>query len=747
MAKQPVKQGSGDEKMIYVHGPASFITPLPTPTRSATSTATATTASAGVPAVAAKSSPTPPTSAKEETSASEGKASPQAQDKGINPDKLTETTYNRINRVKLILPGPNRPVSDFCKELTEYIGRFYESNWNRTTIDPTRTNMPTKSIKESSDGCRWCVKNGIIGRIVPTEKEDRSLESVSFRPFKPEEFVTAIEEFFKIFAVTYTSKGNRIEYVSSISIGQAKIILASDVFRKALPLVERLFVYSIPLAVVTKSRPGEDKAGKPQSTTFKELFLLPAGFNKYREAASGDIIHFYCHKEWDEPTMGINEAKALLYSIYEEFYFETLNAPASAHIPCTSIASTTTPPPSPSVTLDALPSPAKVPLPHTTLPPEYCSSKVHALAHLLTPFCQILIGWRKKTPVWMFTANLPRSGKDYLAMISPIVHEGVAVQDPPLEEEAEFKRRITSAIVSGRRFQHMANCRGALDSPSLEAAITSEYWSDRLIGTSEAPVMINEIIFSLSYNGELPITPDLASRSRRVHLAKPASPGNKFTFTRKNLHSLLNSWEPLVKGEPISRKNVLRALLAIVHNWVKTGSNPGGTFTSFPEWAHYVGGILEAAGMGDVTTLTARDILKTDENHNTWLRFAFWFANNTTPYYTANQFLQIMSEYDKRHPDHRLFTEIAPITYHSLGSSLAKVAQGKKKSILANHCIIHTSGNENASYKFTFKVNFKETYVDLLDVFDVPSESPNDFLISPIPQKDPENPDPDADHE
>jgi hypothetical protein len=39
-------------------------------------------------------------------------------------------------------------------------------------------------------------------------------------------------------------------------------------------------------------------------------------------------------------------------------------------------------------------------------------SKTHAIAALLTPFSKALIGWTTRTPLWYYSANRPRAGKD-----------------------------------------------------------------------------------------------------------------------------------------------------------------------------------------------------------------------------------------------------------------------------------------------------------------------------------------------
>ena len=232
--------------------------------------------------------------------------------------------------------------------------------------------------------------------------------------------------------------------------------------------------------------------------------------------------------------------------------------------------------------------------------------KTNAIARLLTPHCQGLMGWRKRSPLWVMTANKPRSGKDCMAMIAPIVHSQLATQDPPLEYEEEVKRRITTALMAGRRFMHFANCRSDLDNPSLEAAVTTEYWTDRAIGTSYEETVPNEIMFSLSYNGSLPLTPDLARRMCviRVFNSREDKDANEKKYDN-NLHAMLSAFEPPVdEANPrtyLCRRNVLAALDALIVKWAKEGGKPGCHNTSFPEWAHYVGGILVANDLGDPT--------------------------------------------------------------------------------------------------------------------------------------------------
>jgi hypothetical protein len=218
-------------------------------------------------------------------------------------------------------------------------------------------------------------------------------------------------------------------------------------------------------------------------------------------------------------------------------------------------------------------------------------SKVHAIARLLTPYCQGLMGFQARSPLWIFQANRSRAGKDYCAAIAPLVFMGSAPEDAPLDQDdSENKRRITASIIAGHRFMHFANCRINLDQcPSLESAVTAKVWVDRVIGSSENIKMANEIIFSLSFNGSFTLSPDMGNRCRRIKLFLHPD-----VNPSKRLFADLHEWLTSENG----RRDVIAALHALVENWIKIppSKRPSPIFTSFPEWGEVVGGIMLAAG-------------------------------------------------------------------------------------------------------------------------------------------------------
>jgi DNA polymerase I len=215
----------------------------------------------------------------------------------------------------------------------------------------------------------------------------------------------------------------------------------------------------------------------------------------------------------------------------------------------------------------------------------------HAVARLVTPFCRGLMGWSARTPLWFFNANRPRAGKDYLNGVTQIIYSGYASEDAALNRDREeVRKRITTALLSGRRSMHFANCRDKLDQAALEQAITAPMWVDRILGKNQEVQLANEMEFSLSANVGVSYTPDFDARVRKIRLAYPDEDPNARIFRNPYLHG----WVLLHRAE------LLSAVFAFVREWFQNGQPDGPTpFASFPEWARIVGGITHFLGFGD----------------------------------------------------------------------------------------------------------------------------------------------------
>ena len=221
-------------------------------------------------------------------------------------------------------------------------------------------------------------------------------------------------------------------------------------------------------------------------------------------------------------------------------------------------------------------------------------SRTHALARLITPFGRALLGWTTRVPLWFYSANRPRAGKDYLHGITLIVYEGIAFEDLPIGRESEETgKRIMAAARSGRRFMHFSNCQIHLQDQYLTAAITNPMLNGRRLGSNDATSDLsipNEMEFSISANIGLTYREDIEPRLRKIELAFFDEDPNARTFTDKFLHRTVKE----------NRATILSAIAALYDNWALAGFPVGRTsFTSYPEWADIVGGVMTAAGRGD----------------------------------------------------------------------------------------------------------------------------------------------------
>lgn len=218
-------------------------------------------------------------------------------------------------------------------------------------------------------------------------------------------------------------------------------------------------------------------------------------------------------------------------------------------------------------------------------------ARIHALARLITPMCRGLMDW-KRPPLWIFDGNREGCGKDTCADVAHVLYTGRSIICAPLSKEAdeEMRKRITSALMAGSRFFHLANMKGHVRYASLEAATdNSGVWEDRRLGVSETLRLPNETEFSFSANNAT-WEPDIERRCRRIRL--------RFTPEDINGHRYRH---PDIRGWVMRRRaDLLSAINTLVVAWVRAGMPGGPTpFTSFPEWGRVVGGILHVCGLGD----------------------------------------------------------------------------------------------------------------------------------------------------
>ncbi len=363
-----------------------------------------------------------------------------------------------------------------------------------------------------------------IGKI--KLKETDEYKHTGFLVVNPNKFITLCEQYFT--PVVYVK--NKETYVweykrKSMNAILSKTLICSEIIQNSIPQINRIF--TIPIPILYNGKLTFPKKG------------YDSRFNSWMPENAPEITN---------REMPVEEAKEIIYSIFKEFCFESHQ--------------------------------------------DY----INAIAGLLTPFIRgLLPSFSTRTPVFFYIANRERAGKDYLAGITGILYEGHALEESPIStsENAktnntdELRKKILSAMISGRKRMHFSNNKGYINNAVFEAVITAEQYSDRILGRSELLTFDNELDFSLSGNTGIGFTSDLANRSRFVRLFLAIEDANMRKFENPKLHNYILE----------NRELILSAFYALIRNWYVNDCVVGSVpYTSFNSWAEVCGGIMEAAG-------------------------------------------------------------------------------------------------------------------------------------------------------
>jgi len=218
---------------------------------------------------------------------------------------------------------------------------------------------------------------------------------------------------------------------------------------------------------------------------------------------------------------------------------------------------------------------------------------INALAGLVTPFCRGLYPkFNTRVPCWCYKANKSKLGKDFCAGLTGITYQGINIEEPAISSinADELRKKILGYFNAGTQRIHFANNTGFLRNDVFEEIITAEVYRDRLLGKNTTVEYPNELYFSLSANTGFSWSKDLDNRMLLVELFSPSENANSRIYNNPNLHNWAAKHRDLI----------LSAIFALIRNWHEKGQPSSSVpFTSFPDWARVVGGIFDAAELGN----------------------------------------------------------------------------------------------------------------------------------------------------
>lgn len=113
-------------------------------------------------------------------------------------------------------------------------------------------------------------------------------------------------------------------------------------------------------------------------------------------------------------------------------------------------------------------------------------SSAHAsvwLAALLTALARH--AYEGPSPLFLFDANTPGTGKTLLAELVAVLAQGRFPSAlTATQRDEEMRKLITTVLLAGSPLVLFDNVSGEFGTPSLDRALTSHVWGDRLLGTS-----------------------------------------------------------------------------------------------------------------------------------------------------------------------------------------------------------------------------------------------------------------------
>ncbi len=216
------------------------------------------------------------------------------------------------------------------------------------------------------------------------------------------------------------------------------------------------------------------------------------------------------------------------------------------------------------------------------------ADRAHAVGLLLLPFVRELVGGA--TPNHLMNSPIPGTGKDLLATVClrPALGLHIAVVAQASEEE-EWRRRITSSLRQAAEVIFIGNVTKPFDSGVLAAALTAQYWEDRLLGTSTMIRLAVRCVWVTTANNPV-LSTELARRSIRIRLdAESPRPWERNNFKYPNLLEWVDE----------HRGDLIRAACILIQHWIVEGRPAwsGTPLGSYESWSRVIGGILEAAGI------------------------------------------------------------------------------------------------------------------------------------------------------
>ena len=224
------------------------------------------------------------------------------------------------------------------------------------------------------------------------------------------------------------------------------------------------------------------------------------------------------------------------------------------------------------------------------------ASRANAFGLMLLPFVRYMI--EGPTPNHHFSASTEGTGKGLCAYACAFPALGRELDfSPQKESEAEWRKALTSAFLSGANYFFIDNIINPvgwedmllpIDSGTLAMAWTVRYYRDRILGGNrEYRAKINTIFMSSGNN--VMFSRELIRRIVKIELiTETENPSLRTGFKH----------DPLLDWALEHRHELVQSCLTLCRHWISEGRPPGSqVMGSYSNYVQTIGGILGACGV------------------------------------------------------------------------------------------------------------------------------------------------------
>jgi hypothetical protein len=237
--------------------------------------------------------------------------------------------------------------------------------------------------------------------------------------------------------------------------------------------------------------------------------------------------------------------------------------------------------------------------PFSDFPFADAASGVNFLAMVIEPFVRTIIGGDHPTPMYVFKASTPGTGKSLLCQAGLYVGCGSVPPATYHADPVEFDKRLMAYVLTGPTAVLLDNVNDPVDSATLAAMLTATEWRGRVIGTSQVPEVRFRHVWALTANNPS-MSREITRRTVPIVLDYDGDPTARRDFEVPDLMGYVRD----------HRIELIGAVHTLVHNWLRGGGgdtdHEGNTvrhvresafLASYDRWAGVLGGILGAAGL------------------------------------------------------------------------------------------------------------------------------------------------------